>query len=279
MKVTLIPNLTKENAYNSTLCLCSALDALNIQYSFYGDFTNYDVNFKSSQTISDDTDIIIAIGGDGTVIRAAKAALPYNIPILGLNAGTLAFLSELETDEVQLLNKLLSGDYFIDERMVIDIIIRNELNDFVYSDTCINDVVFARGHQIKIASFDLYCDDKFVSNYKSDGIIVSTPTGSTAYNLSAGGPVVDPKIESIILTPICPHSLNQRTIIFNTDSVLKIVNPGDCKHPIFVSCDGNESIPFGCGYSAQIKKSSNKVKFIHLKDDTFTDVLYNKMKN
>ncbi len=279
MKVTLIPNLTKENAYNSTLCLCSALEKLDIKYDFYGDFSDYNVEFKSSDKISADTDIIIAIGGDGTMIRAAKSALPHNIPILGINAGTLAFLAGLETDEVQLLNKLLCGNYFTDERMVIDVIIRNRDGEIIYSDSCINDVVFARGEQIKMSSFNFYCNDKFVSKYKSDGLIISTPTGSTAYNLSAGGPVVDPKIESIILTPICPHSLNQRTIIFNADSVLKIENQGESKFPIYVSCDGNDSFPFSVGFSAEIKKSSRKVKFILLKDDTFTDVLYNKMKN
>ncbi|MBQ8209729.1 MAG: NAD(+)/NADH kinase [Clostridia bacterium] len=278
MKVTLIPNLTKENAYASTLNLCSALDSFGIMYDFYGDFSKYDVSFKSSSVISSDTDVIIAIGGDGTMIRAAKAALPHNIPVLGINAGTLAFLVGLENDEVTLLKKLITGDYTIEERMVLDISIFNKNNELVYSDSCINDAVFARGAQIKIASFDLFCDGKFVSRYKSDGIILATPTGSTAYNLSAGGPIVDPKLESILLTPICPHSLEQRTIIFNANSVLKIENPDDNKNTVGMSCDGNDSITFCNGYFAEIKKSTNKIKLIRLKDDTFMDILNSKMK-
>lgn len=279
MKVTLFPNLTKENAYNATLNLCSALNSFGIKYEFLGDFSAYDVEFKSSSVLSADADVIIAIGGDGTMIRAAKAALPYDIPILGVNAGTLAFLAELENDEVTLLNNLRTGNYVIDERMLLDIDIYDNTDNIVYSDTCINDIVFARGAQLKISTYDFYCDDKFVSRYNSDGIIIATPTGSTAYNLSAGGPVVDPKLESILLTPICPHSFNQQTIIFNADSTLKIVNPADSNNPVFMSCDGNDSLSFGFGYSAEIKKSESKAKFIRLKGNSFTDILYNKMKN
>lgn len=279
MKVTLMPNLTKENAYNTTVNLCEALKTLNINYDFFGDFSDFDVDIISSASISADTDVILAVGGDGTMIRAAKAALPYNIPVLGVNAGTLAFLADLENNEVDLLKKLLTKNYVIDERMVLDVTIFDDRNNIIYLDNCINDIVISRGVQIKISSFDFYCDDKFVSKYKSDGIVIATPTGSTAYSLSAGGPVVDPKIESLILSPICPHSFKQQTILFNPDSVLKIVNPPDSKNHVYASCDGNDSIEFSCNYSAVIKKSDRKVKFIRLKNDSFTDTLYKKMKN
>ena len=279
MKVTLMPNLTKENAYKTTIDLCESLKKLNINYDFFGDFSDYDTDFISSSDISADTDVIIAIGGDGTMIRAAKYALPHGIPVLGVNAGTLAFLADLESNEMDLLNKLLSKNYVIDERMVLDIKIYDNFNNIIYSDNCINDIVISRGVQIKISSFDFYCNDKFVSQYKADGIVIATPTGSTAYNLSAGGPVIDPLIESLILTPICPHSFKQQTILFSSDSVLKIVNPSASGNLVFASCDGNESIEFGYNYSAVIKKSNDKVKFIRLKNDSFTDILYKKMKN
>lgn len=278
MKVTLMPNLTKESAYNVTNNLCNALKSLNINYDFFGDFSDFNVDFKSSP-LSEKTDVIIAVGGDGTMIRAAKAALPYDIPVLGINAGTLAFLADIENTEVNLIDKLLSKDYAIDERMILDVKIYNEKNELIHEDKCINDIVFSRGVQIKISSLDFYCDDKFVSKFKADGIVIATSTGSTAYSLSAGGPVVDPRIESLIFTPICPHSFKQQTILFHPNSVLKIVKPNDSKNHIYASCDGNESIEFCCNYSAIIKKSDIKVKFIRLKNDSFTDILYKKMKN
>lgn len=278
MKVTLIPNLTKKNAYDTTLNLCTALDSFGISYDFYGDFSGYNVSFVGKKNISSDTDFIIAIGGDGTMIRAAKAALPFDIPILGINAGTLAFLVGLENNEVRLLKKLLTGEYTTEERMLIDVSLFDADNQLIKTENCVNDAIFARGSHIKIVSLDFYCDNKFVSKYKADGLIVSTPTGSTAYNLAAGGPIVDPALESILLTPICPHSLDHRTIIFNSDSVLKIVNSAN-NNIVTVSCDGDESINFSTGYSAEIRKSKNKIKLIRLKDDSFMDILNRKMKN
>lgn len=275
MKVTLMPNLTRENAYDITLNLCSALDKLNIEYDFYGDFLGYNVAFESKNTIDTDTDLFIAIGGDGTMIRAAKSALPFDIPVLGVNAGKLAFLLGLETDEMILLNKLITKDYFIEERLVLQISVHDSAGNMIFSDYCINDAVFARGAEIRLTSFDFFCDERFVNRYTSDGIIIATPTGSTAYNLSAGGPIVDPRVDGILMTPICPHSLVERTVLFSSNSVLKIKNPND---KILLSCDGSDSIEFSTGYTAEIKKSDKKVRLIRLKDDTFMDILNKKMK-
>lgn len=275
MKVTIMPNLTRENAYEITLKLCAALSRLNIEYDFYGNFSEYDVNLISCETIDSDTDIIIAIGGDGTMIRAAKSALPYNIPVLGINAGKLAYLMSLENDEMALLDKLLTGEYYTEARSVLEIKVYDENRNIIYTDFCINDAVFARGAEIRLASFDFYCDERFVNRYTSDGLILATPTGSTAYNLSAGGPIVDPRVEGIMLTPICPHSLVERSVLFSSNSILKIVNPAE---NVLLSCDGCDSIKFGKNYTAVLKKADKKISFIRLKDDTFLDILNKKMK-
>lgn len=275
MKVTIMPNLTRENAYEITLRLCAALDKLEIKYDFYGKFSEYDVDLLSNEKIDSETDIIIAIGGDGTMIRAAKSALPYNIPVLGINAGKLAYLMSLEDDEMILLGKLLTGEYYTEARPVLEISVFDECNNVIFTDFCINDAVFARGAEIRLASFDFYCDERFVNSYKADGLIIATPTGSTAYNLSAGGPIVDPRVEGIMLTPICPHSLVERSVLFSSSSVLKIVNPAE---NILLSCDGCDSIKFEKKYTAVIKKADKKISFIRLKDETFLDILNKKMK-
>ncbi len=281
MKVVLIPNFTRANTSETTIKLCRALDTLNITYSFLCDKNDLPAEINgqivSPDEIQNFADVFIAIGGDGTMIRAAKLALPYDIPILGINAGKLAYLMDLETDEMILLNKLITGNYFIEERMVLNVDVYDNVKNVIMSDYCINEVVFARGAEIKLTSLDLYCDTRFINRYNADGLIFSTPTGSTAYNLAAGGPIVDPRIESIILSPICPHSLVERTVIFSADSDFMLQNPvaSSCA---FVSCDGRDSVEFAPGYTAKIQKANKKVKFIRIKDDTFMEILHKKMK-
>ena len=281
MKVVIIPNLTRENAYETTLKLCDMLNNLDITYAFL-DQNNIESAFPDSKIISEkdlksSADILITIGGDGTMINAAQLALPLDIPILGINAGKLAYLMGLESDELGLLNKLLTEDYIIEERFVLQVDVFNSSDMHVLSDYCINEVVFARGAEIKPTSLDLYCDDRYINRYHSDGIIIATPTGSTAYNLSAGGPIVDPRIDSIILSPICPHSLVERPVIFSCESEFTIVNPGKSSK-ILLACDGRECVSFDANYKAVIKKSGMKVKFLRLKDDTFMETLHKKMK-
>ncbi|MCD7775726.1 MAG: NAD(+)/NADH kinase [Clostridiales bacterium] len=286
MKVTIMPNFTREKAYETTLNLCASLKKLNIDFDFLADYMGNTEEKELMQNFSftdidgflGETDLIIAVGGDGTMTRAAKIALTYDIPVLGVNAGSLAFLMGLEGDETELVPKLLTGDYHTEERIVLQIDVFNDNHEKVFSDYCINDAIFARGGEIKLASFDVYCDDKFVNRYASDGIIIATPTGSTAYNLAAGGPVVDPGVESIIFSPICPHSLAARTILFSRNSCLKVVNAGNKNVETLLSCDGGESIVFGENWGAAVRKAQKKAKFIRLKEDTFTDILHKKMK-
>lgn len=276
MKVTIMPNFTRENAHDVTVNLCAALENLKIEYDFYGDFSKYNVEFKGENSIDPDSELIIAIGGDGTMMRAAKSALSLDVPVLGVNAGKLAYLMSIENDDMGLLDKLLTKNYTLEERCVLKLTIYDNSGVSVFNDYCINDVVFARGTEIKTASFDFLCDDRFVNRYTADGLIFSTPTGSTAYNLSAGGPIVDPRVESILLTPICPHSLEERTILFSSNSVLKVANPTG---NVLFSCDGGDSIVFSKNNTAIIRISEKKIRLIRLKDDTFFDTLNKKMKN
>ena len=281
MNIVIIPNLTRENTYETTLKLCETLDSLGFSYALLNQDNVSDVfpGYKiiSANELKSYADILMPVGGDGTMINAAQYALPLNIPILGVNAGKLAYLMGLEANETGLLGKLLTNDYTIEERFVLRVDVYDETNRLVLSDFCINEVVFARGAEIRQTALDFYCDGRFINRYNSDGIIIATPTGSTAYNLSAGGPIVDPRIESIIFSPICPHSLVERTVIFSSESEFRIVNPGSlCK--TLLSCDGRECVHFGAGYSAKIRKSNMKFKFIRLNDDTFMEILHKKMK-
>lgn len=282
MKVVIMPNLTRENAYEVTVRLCEELKSLDIPYSFLPETNSVEElpegKIITPEDLKDNADVLIAIGGDGTMMRAAMTVLHDEIPVLGINAGNLAYLMGLESDEMHLLKKLITGDYLIEERIVLQVDVFNDSNKLTFTDYSINEVVFARGAEIKLNRFDLFCDDRFINRYNSDGLIVATPTGSTAYNLAAGGPVVDPRIECIIFSPICPHSLVERSVIFSSDSCFRVESAEDTLQS-FVSCDGRGSVGFGPGSKAIIKKADKKARFIRIKDDTFMEILHQKMKN
>ncbi|MEG1773363.1 MAG: NAD(+)/NADH kinase, partial [Oscillospiraceae bacterium] len=164
-------------------------------------------------------DALIAIGGDGAIFHSAIDALRYSKPILGINSGRLGFLSQLEAGDLSPLERLKSGDYSIMNRMVLRVRTHGMADEVRYA---INDVVMSRSHLGRIIDLEVRCGDQLVGIYRADGLIFATPTGSTAYSLSAGGPIVDPSVESILMTPTCPHSLYNRSIVFSSDKRLSV---------------------------------------------------------
>ncbi|MGN0519408.1 MAG: NAD(+)/NADH kinase [Candidatus Fimenecus sp.] len=280
MKIALLPNLTRSCAQEVTQAVCRCLAELQIAYYFEEELqADLPTPYKclpSDQLLSE-CDAVIAIGGDGSLIHAAKKAVAYKKPVLGVNAGNLAFMAGIEKNELHLLKALIDGSYSIDPRMMLEVTCQSP-NDMAPKNLgcCLNDVVVARGEQIKLINLDVYADGKHINHYYSDGIILSTPTGSTAYSLSAGGPVVDPKIESILLTPICTHSLFARSLIFESNSEICVKIPENGED-IYISCDGERSEQILPGSVLTVKKSKNYADFIRIKNDSFIDVLNSKL--
>ena len=276
-----IPNLSRENAFEVTKDVCQQLKKLNAEFamdiekkSLFEDFCNF---FFEEDLLYEKAEIIIAIGGDGTIINCAKKASSLSRPILGINAGRVAFMAGLEPQELSLLDKLISGDYAVDKRMMLSASIVTE-NKVVEEVNCVNDVFIGRGTHVNMVRLTIKCDNNNVSEYYSDGVIISTPTGSTAYSLSAGGPVIDPLIESILLTPVCPHSLFQRPMIFRSESVFEITDenaPGN----VFAFFDGGQAVPIPEKSRIIVKKSEKTADFIRIKSDTFVDILNAKLRS
>ncbi len=277
----IIPNLSRQNAEDVTRAVCNELKILNAEFALLNEnkdvFSDICSQFYDEETLYKEADVVIAIGGDGTIINSAKKASDAGVPILGINAGRVAFMAGLEPQELSLLDRLISGKYSVDKRMmlaasvVVDGKIVNEFN-------CVNDVFVGRGTHVNMVRLTINCDDAQVSEYYSDGVIISTPTGSTAYSLSAGGPVIDPLIESILLTPVCPHSMFQRPMIFRSDSVLEIVDnnePGN----VFAFFDGGQAVPIPENSKIIVKKSNKTADFIRIKSDTFVDILNAKLRS
>jgi NAD+ kinase len=225
-------------------------------------------------------DLLIVIGGDGTVMRAARRAAPLGIPILGINCGHLGYLAELEPDEIPLISRFFEGDYRIENRMMIRV-----RTDSGKSFLALNDAVISHGVISRMAELELLCDGDYVSKYYADGLIVATPTGSTAYSLSAGGPVVDPRLDCLVVTPICPHSFVARPILFSADAELCVVNPSLKNHSsvppetgvLYLTVDGIDSLPLERSDKVTLIKSDITTSFIRMNRHNFYQVLSRKM--
>lgn len=279
MTVVVYPNLTRENAPEVTKAVIEQLKSLGVNImmprEFELSFPDEKIEFYSSKSSISECDFLITIGGDGTIIDAAHYVSEFDKPVLGINAGTLGFMAGIEKEELDLLEKLITGEYEIEKRMMLSVKLF-EGDDLISERCCFNDAVIARGGNMRLCDFEIHNVGKNVMTYRADGIIVATPTGSTAYSLSAGGPVVDTSIESIILTPICPHSLFARSLIFNSNSVLELrVRSDEGIKPLF-SCDGENAIEITEKSRIIISKADRSVKLVRIKTDSFADILSKK---
>ena len=222
MMFAIIPNLTRKNAAQVTRLICAKLDELGAAYSLplstENVFSDTKAEFLPEKELLGGCEAVITVGGDGPIIHSAKKAAVYSKPVLGINAGRLAFMAGLEIHELDLLEKLITGDYSMDKRMMLKTTATD--GDRVQSGYNMNDSTVMRPSRLsKISEINVDLNGNFFNRYLGDGLIVSTPTGSTAYSLSAGGPVVDPKLECMILTPICSHSVFTRSLVLGDDAV------------------------------------------------------------
>ena len=220
-------------------------------------------------------DILIALGGDGTILRAARKIYKFNTPILGVNIGHLGFLASVELAELsEAIRKLKANEFRVAERMMIKVTIPDKDKDNAHA--ALNDIVITKGTLSRMVTFDLYIDDSFYIRYKADGIIISTPTGSTAYSLSAGGPIIYPTLNLINLTPICPNSNGVKTMILDDHNkiTLKINSNGD---NVFLTCDGELELETSKYNEMIIEAEKEKCKLIEFNDYDYFKILRKKI--
>lgn len=279
MKIGIVPNFTREKTFDVFNDTISYLEKYRIEYYFdREDSKSYPIIIDENRIIDNiykNTDLVLVIGGDGSFIHAAKDAAVHKKSVLCINAGNLAFLAGLEGNELTLLEKLISGDYLKDRRMMLEVILKDDSGEKLLG-YCLNDVVIARYGEIKLIDLDLYCSDRKINSYRGDGVVISTPTGSTAYAWSAGGPVIDPDLKCITLTPICTHSPLNRTFVFNEKSVLTVKSSKKFQK-ICLSTDGDKSLELSENFEIIIKKSDYYAEFIRIKSDEFFDILNQKL--
>lgn len=279
MKVGIIPNFTREKTlevFNNTI---SYLNQFNIDFCIDNSVKDLlPSEFKNciiSSNVYEDADVVLVIGGDGSFIHAAKDAAVHKKSVLCINAGNLAFLAGLEGNELSLIENLILGDYIKDKRMMLEVILKENNNEKLLG-YCLNDIAIARYGEIKLIDLDVYCNDRKINSYRGDGVVISTPTGSTAYAWSAGGPVIDPDLRCITLTPICTHSPLNRTFVFNEKSVITVKAPNKSQM-VCLSTDGDKSLLLDKSFEILIRQSDYYAEFIRIKSDEFFDILNQKL--
>ena len=237
-----------------------------------------DLRFHKLDRELQNAELVICFGGDGTILHMAKAATRKNVPILGVNIGTMGFMAELESTELDQLARLASDDYTLDKRMMLDVVVQRD-RDIIFHDIGLNDVVITKGAIARIAHLAVKCDGVEAMQCGGDGIIIATPTGSTAYSLSAGGPIVEPEANNILITPICAHDVMSRCIVASDKRVITVELVHNARRNAYLSVDGGKALRLNMGDVATVRRSNLETKLVRLKDRSFYDVVNMKFKN
>ena len=277
--IGLIANTKKEQAVDKLNQVCDWLEKKNCEFWLdenTAELIDRQVNYKFYNSLVEEVDIIIVFGGDGTFLKAARTFVTSDVPILGINLGQLGFLTDIEVDRLEEgLEKLIAKDYTVEDRMTLEgRIIRD--GEVINRVIAINDLVVTKGPFSRIIELDTFVDDEYLATYPGDGLIVACPTGSTAYSLSAGGPIVNPKLNSLIITPICPHTLHSRSIIATEDEEIRVEIKAD-HTDVMLTVDGQDSFSVKPSDTIKIQKSNLKAKLIKLNDYNFYKILRNRL--
>lgn len=229
------------------------------------------------EKIPEKIDCAVVIGGDGSLIEVARFLHGRNIPVLGINMGTLGYLTEVEVNHIEdAFAQILEGDYTLEDQMMLEGTLQDGRKDI-----SLNDIVVSRKTEIRLIHFRIYVNGELLNTYEADGVIISTPTGSTAYNLSAGGPIVEPTASMIVITPICPHALNTSSIVLSAEDEIVIeIAEGrhDAVEEAMVAFDGADTLPLVTGDRVTIRRAGASTRLMRLSRISFLEMLRRKMK-
>ena len=235
------------------------------------------IRFLREPEIYQACDFIMVVGGDGTILRIAGQASLYQKPVLGVNCGTVGFMSELEPDEIEMVRSVKSGNFKLDDRSMLDIQVFNSVGDEVYSTVALNEAVVTKGFFNRVIPLSVIVDGQEVFQFSGDGVIVTTPTGSTAYSLAAGGPILAPSSDCLAVTPICPHSLTIKSFVISAESIVTVM-PEYKGHQVFLSPDG-DTYELRSGDRVVIQRSQRTFSLLRIKGQGFYEIIRQKLAN
>lgn len=270
--IGLIGHLHNERATYSLKRLISFLQKRGVQFILEQDTAGLLVNdpilnaaYKvvDIESLGELCDLVIVVGGDGSLLRGARALAKYNVPLLGVNRGRLGFLTDIMPEDIEVkVDEVLSGRYTLEERFLLDMHIKHN-DEIVATSEALNEVVLHPGQYVHMLQYEIYVDGYFVTTQSSDGIIVSTPTGSTAYSLSGGGPLLHPSLDAIVLVPMNPHTLSSRPMVVAGSSHI-MIRVGEHSRAIpMISCDGHNHFDMCMGDEIHISKKTDLLKLLH----------------
>lgn len=280
MKIAIIPNNSKPNAIVYTGKVIDKLISLGVTPVMSREDTaqihqDQILCTENYTELAQQSDIIITIGGDGTIIHAAKYAVAADKPLLGINFGRVGFVATMEPEDIDKLDNLVTGSYITENRMLLKVQIHQD--DANKEMIAINDAVVSRGSLSRMIDLFVYVNDKMICDYRADGILLATPTGSTAYSLSAGGPVIQPDLNCMLLTPICPHTLFSRSLIFGDSDQITVEVSEEENTAAYLTVDGQKSIKLVSGDRIVVSKYEKSIKLISMDKKNFYTVLNNKL--
>lgn len=237
----------------------------------------HNLQTSSRKLLGEVCDLVIVVGGDGSMLGAARALARHNVPVLGINRGSLGFLTDILPEQLESqISEVLAGNYTTEQRFLLEAEVRRDGVTIGQGDA-LNDVVFHPGKSTRMIEFELFIDGQFVYSLKADGLIIATPTGSTAYALSAGGPIMHPRLDAIVIVPMHPHTLSSRPIVVDADSELKVVVAEDMSIYPLVSCDGQNHVTCAPGDTLHVQRKPQKLSLIHPLDHNFYAVCRDKL--
>lgn len=276
MKIALISNPDRDLGLKEGRKTAERLIKLNAQVMTDREGIEGTLVINDMDVLFKEADIAIVIGGDGTLLSSAQYGAKYDVPLLGLNMGRVGFLVELEKEDSDLLEKVIKGDYEIENRMMLCARVERDGKE-IYRGDALNDIVVSKGTLSKMINLELKIDGEAANDYYADGIILATPTGSTAYSLSAGGPIVDPAIDAILVTPVCAHTVTSRPMVISDKQKTELTVRIYHKEDVLLSRDGAESVALFDNDKITVTKSDKKVKLVRCSNRSFYDVLNKKL--
>ena len=281
-KVILCPNPYRDNEMKGAKRAKEILDRVGFETVVclpfykegYGDEMGVPVMQLQQEIRS--ADLLIAFGGDGTILHLARTVALHNVPVLGINLGSLGFMSELELNELDRLRDLANWDFTVESRMMLDVTVVRE-GRTVYNTIALNDAVISKGSIARVVRLSIYTEEGFLTKVTGDGIVVSTPTGSTGYSMAAGGPIVEPTAQNLLLTPICPHSTRSSCYVLAPHHVITVETADTSRKYVYLSSDGGKAFSLKNGDRVQVSHSRYTTKLVRLSKKSFCEILDKKM--